>query len=133
MRQTSTRFRELLIKVTGYWIFKQKKIPIGCDIIKRVPSLQGIAPIVLHHHERMDGSGYPNGQSGDEISLSSRIIGVVDAFDAMTSGRPYRESWTHDVALLELQRCAGSQFDPDVVAVLEQVVMSETTAAAMVA
>lgn len=115
------------------YLIIQKHSAIGSDIIKRVPSLQAIAPIVLHHHERLDGSGYPNGQSGVEISLSSRIIGAVDAFDAMTSVRPYREPWTPDVALLELQRCSGSQFDPDVVAVLEQVVKSETTAAAMAA
>ncbi len=115
------------------FVIIQKHSAIGSDIIKRVPSLQNIAPIVLHHHERLDGSGYPDGQSGNEISLSSRIIGVVDAFDAMTSIRPYRESWTTGVAVSELQRCAGSQFDPDVVEVLEQIVMSETSKAALAA
>jgi HD-GYP domain-containing protein (c-di-GMP phosphodiesterase class II) len=102
----------------------QKHSAIGSDIIKRVPSLQHIAPIVLHHHERIDGSGYPNGQAGDEISLPSRIIGAVDAFDAMTSMRPYRDAMPTDFALGELTRGAGTHFDADVVQVLTGIVTS---------
>jgi HD-GYP domain-containing protein (c-di-GMP phosphodiesterase class II) len=67
---------------------------------------------VLHHHERWDGSGYPDGLSGDEIPLEARLLGVVDAFDAMTSRRAYRPALTVEQALVELERCAGSQFDP---------------------
>jgi HD-GYP domain-containing protein (c-di-GMP phosphodiesterase class II) len=104
----------------------QKHSAIGSDIVKRVPSLQHIAPIVLHHHERMDGSGYPNGQAGDEISLPARIIGAVDAFDAMTSMRPYRDAMPMEFAVNELRRGAGTHFDTDVVQILTGIVTSSS-------
>ncbi len=100
----------------------QRHSSIGSDIVKRVPSLQHIAPIVLHHHERIDGSGYPDGQAGEEISLSARIIGAVDAFDAMTSMRPYREAMPTEFALSELKRGAGTHFDADVVKILSGII-----------
>jgi len=78
----------------------------------------GVDPIaywVLHHHERWDGSGYPDGLAGDRIPLGARIIFVSDAFDAMTSDRIYRESLSFEDAVAEVERCAGSQFDPEVV------------------
>ncbi len=78
----------------------------------------GVDPIadwVLHHHERWDGSGYPNGLTGDEIPLGARIIFVADAFDAMTSQRVYREPLSEPDALAELRRCSGTQFDPEIV------------------
>lgn len=71
---------------------------------------------VRHHHERLDGRGYPDGLLGDAIPFESRLIFVVDAFEAMTSDRPYRRGMPVDAALAELRRCAGTQFDPDVVA-----------------
>lgn len=71
---------------------------------------------VRHHHERLDGRGYPDGLRGEAIPFESRLIFVVDAFEAMTSDRPYRRGMPVDAALAELRRCAGSQFDPDVVA-----------------
>jgi HD-GYP domain-containing protein (c-di-GMP phosphodiesterase class II) len=80
----------------------------------------GVEPVstwVLHHHEHWDGRGYPHGLSGEEIPLGSRILLVADAYDAMTSDRIYREHVAHDEAVAELERCAGSQFDPQVVAV----------------
>ncbi|MBX5467575.1 MAG: HD-GYP domain-containing protein [Firmicutes bacterium] len=70
---------------------------------------------VLHHHERWDGTGYPARQMGCEVALETRIIMVVDAYDAMTSDRPYRSAMTHEQALAELQRVAGTQLDPEVV------------------
>jgi HD-GYP domain-containing protein (c-di-GMP phosphodiesterase class II) len=85
-----------------------------------------VAEWVLHHHERWDGAGYPHGLAGEEIPLPSRIIFVADAFDAMTSRRPYREALAHDVALAELTCCSGSQFDPLVVDAL----VAELTVAA---
>lgn len=76
------------------------------------------APFVRAHHERFDGRGYPDGLGGDEIPLEARIIFVADAFEAMTSGRPYRGRMPVAEALGELRRCSGTQFDPGVVDVL---------------
>jgi putative nucleotidyltransferase with HDIG domain len=79
----------------------------------------GVDPVaewVLRHHERWDGAGYPDGLAGETIPLGARIVFVADAFDAMTSDRVYREPLTHEQAVEELRRCAGSQFDPGVVA-----------------
>jgi diguanylate cyclase (GGDEF)-like protein/putative nucleotidyltransferase with HDIG domain len=80
----------------------------------------GVEPVstwVLHHHERWDGRGYPHGLGGEDIPLGSRILFVADAYDAMTSDRVYRSHLDHDTAVAELERCAGTQFDPQVVAV----------------
>jgi HD-GYP domain-containing protein (c-di-GMP phosphodiesterase class II) len=76
---------------------------------------------VRHHHERYDGGGYPDGLCGDAIPLESRIILVADAFEAMTSDRPYRTAPGEEFAVAELRRHAGTQFDPDVVAALGRV------------
>jgi HD-GYP domain-containing protein (c-di-GMP phosphodiesterase class II) len=83
----------------------------------------GIEPVadwILHHHERWDGRGYPDRLPGNEIPLGARIIFVVDAYDAMTSDRVYRGRLTQMDALIELERCAGTQFDPSVVAALAE-------------
>ena len=77
--------------------------------------VDAIAQWVLHHHERWDGRGYPEGLAGDRIPLGSRIVFVADAFDAMTSDRVYRQRLSLEDALAELDRCAGTQFDPGVV------------------
>ena len=81
----------------------------------------GVDPVaewVLHHHERWDGSGYPDGVGGDQIPLGARIIFVADAYDAMTSDRVYRGRLSDDEAVAELGRCSGTQFDPGVVEAL---------------
>jgi diguanylate cyclase (GGDEF)-like protein/putative nucleotidyltransferase with HDIG domain len=75
-----------------------------------------VADLVLHHHERWDGAGYPDGQNGEHIPLGARIIFVTDAYDAMTSDRIYRPKRSSAAALAELERCAGTQFDPGIVA-----------------
>jgi putative nucleotidyltransferase with HDIG domain len=75
-----------------------------------------VADLVLHHHERWDGAGYPDGLEGEEIPLGARIIFVTDAYDAMTSDRVYRPRRSPESALAELVRCAGTQFDPGIVA-----------------
>ena len=78
----------------------------------------GVEPIaewVLHHHERWDGAGYPDGLGGEEIPIGARVIFVADAFDAMTSNRLYRPALSHVEALAEVERCSGTQFDPEVV------------------
>jgi HD-GYP domain-containing protein (c-di-GMP phosphodiesterase class II) len=77
-----------------------------------------VARIVRHEHERFDGTGYPDGLAGEEIPLGSRIILACDAYHAMTSDRPYRAGLGHTHAVAELVRCAGSQFDPRIVAAL---------------
>ena len=88
---------------------------IGAAIMSRSAFLQPALPAVLHHQERWDGTGYPAGLRGEEISLQGRIIAVVDTFDAIVSSRPYRAGRSPEVALAEIERCSGSQFDPAVV------------------
>jgi len=85
---------------------------MGKNIIAHLPELEKVLPGVLHHHEQFDGNGYPAGLKGEEIPIIARIIGVADAFDAMTSDRPYRKALSHEAAFAELERCSGSQFDP---------------------
>jgi len=87
----------------------------GANILRPVPALAPVIPAVLHHHERWDGKGYPDGLAGEQIPLPARIIAVADAFDAMTSARPYRRPLTREQALEELRRGAGTQFDPALV------------------
>ena len=88
---------------------------IAADILKNAPALKDAVPIVYHHHEHYDGSGYVSGASGDEIPVAARILSVADAFVAMTSKRPYRPALTVGQALQEMERYAGTQFDPHVV------------------
>lgn len=94
---------------------------IGAHIIANVQELGAVADWIRHHHERVDGQGYPAGLVGEQIPLEARILAVADAFDAMTSQRPYRQALTAEEALNELQQCAGSQFDPHVVEAFLQV------------
>ncbi|QTA86983.1 HDIG domain-containing protein [Desulfonema magnum] len=88
---------------------------IGYNILSRIPMLREISEIVLHHHERFDGKGYPRGLMGDKIPLESRIIAVADAFDAMTSDRPYRKGMPSDDAVREINRHKETQFCPLIV------------------
>ena len=87
----------------------------GGHLLGSIACLESAIPCVLHHHERYDGQGYPEQLSGEDIPLSGRIISVADAFDAMTSDRPYRRRLPVRSALAELRRGAGRQFDPQVV------------------
>ncbi len=88
---------------------------IGAGIVGSSEFLRPALPAVLHHHERWDGTRYPDGLSGEAIPLASRILGVAEAFDAIVNARPYRGKRTRSEALSELRRCAGGQFDPAVV------------------
>ncbi len=88
---------------------------IGFDIIKDIPFLADVAEIVLTHHERFDGGGYPRGLKGEEILLSARIFAVADTLDAITSDRPYRRASSFESARETIRRLSGSQFDPQVV------------------
>ena len=95
----------------------RKHPTLGCEIAKSIPFLEASADIVYAHHEHYDGSGYPRGLKGEEIPLGARIFAVADAYDAMTSDRPYRDALGHDYAVEEVRRCAGTQFDPQIVQV----------------
>ena len=104
------------------WALMREHPVIGERIVASVAGLAHLAPVVRAEHERWDGTGYPDGLVGDEIPLASRIVFCCDAFHAMTSHRPYRESIGTERALEELEGNAGSQFDPNTVAALLAVV-----------
>ncbi len=99
---------------------------IASDILDQTPALKAVAPIVYHHHEHFDGSGYVSGISGSDIPLGARILSVADAFVAMTSDRPYRAAMTQRKAAQELADKAGTQFDPDVVRAFLTLLASDT-------
>ncbi len=88
---------------------------IGSNILERLPVLKEISTLVLFHHERFDGLGYPDGLEGEEIPLAARIVAVVDAFDALSSDRPYRKAKGYDECFQEIELHVGSQFCPVVV------------------
>jgi putative nucleotidyltransferase with HDIG domain len=88
---------------------------IGGNIIKPLQFFPKERELILHHHEHVDGSGYPDKLAGAAIPATARILAVADAYDAMTSSRPYRQARTHDYAAWELRRCSQTQFDPEVV------------------
>jgi putative nucleotidyltransferase with HDIG domain len=97
------------------WEFIRRHTIIGERIVAAAPALRPVAALVRSSHERWDGHGYPDALAGEQIPLGARIVSVCDAFDAMVADRPYRAGMDAADALAELRRCAGSQFDPDVV------------------
>ena len=105
----------------------QQHCTIGRRILQSLQPLRQVAQIVEQHHERFDGTGYPRGLHGEQILLSARIIAVVDAFDAMTSSRPYRRALPREEAARRLRAGRGTQFDPDVVEVLCRYVLAIST------
>jgi HD-GYP domain-containing protein (c-di-GMP phosphodiesterase class II) len=113
-----------------YEVMKRHSL-LGFDIVQAA-DMPLEAAWVRHHHERFDGGGYPDGLAGEEIPLESRIVLAADAFEAMTSDRPYRKAPGAEFALAELRRHAGSQFDPAVVAALCRV-LDRTEAEAVAA
>jgi len=94
------------------WVDMRRHPQIGHDMIKEIGFLSGAATIVLAHHERYDGKGYPNGLAAEEIPLGARIFVLADTFDAMTSDRPYRKALSVEASRDEIIRCSGTQFDP---------------------
>jgi two-component system cell cycle response regulator len=107
------------------WSFMRRHPLIGERILLAAPALRPVARLVRSSHERWDGGGYPDGLSGDEIPLGARVVAVCDAFDAMTTERPYRQPISKEEAVSELRRCAGTQFDPMVVEAFCRVIARE--------
>jgi HD-GYP domain-containing protein (c-di-GMP phosphodiesterase class II) len=103
------------------WALMREHVSIGAEVVASVPMLAHLAPIVRSCHERFDGAGYPDGLAGEAIPLPSRIVFVCDAYDAMTSVRPYRPALREAETRQELQRQAGVQFCPSAVAALVHV------------
>ena len=115
------------------WAFIKEHTVIGERILAASPPWKRVAAIVRATHERWDGAGYPDGLAGAAIPLAARIIAVCDAFSAMTSRRPYRVEVSREKGLAELQGCAGTQFDPEVVAALLRVLAKRADARAAIA
>lgn len=111
--------KEILSKKTPLTIEEWEELkqhPIhGVDIVSSVEALKNVAPLILHHHEKYDGTGYPCRMKGKDIPYLARVLTVVDSFDAMTSNRPYKNKISYEQGLEELRKCSGSQFDPEIV------------------
>jgi HD-GYP domain-containing protein (c-di-GMP phosphodiesterase class II) len=87
----------------------------GVDIVGPIELLEQVKEVILHHHERFDGGGYPGGLSGEGIPMGARILAVVDSYSSMLSDRPYRPALSVEEAIEELRQCRGTQFDPRIV------------------
>lgn len=114
---------DAILRKKGKLSFEEYKIikthpQIGAEIIRAVHFLRDVAPIILHHHERVDGQGYPSGLKDGEIPLSARIVAIADAYQALTSDRPYRKAYSRKEALTILKKEAGTHFDKKIVSAL---------------
>ena len=110
------------------WDIIKKHPEVGANIVQPLSFTQRERNIILHHHERLDGNGYPHGIGGDELDTLTRIITIADSYDAMTSKRNYRRNLSEVEAVEELRRCVGTQFDPDLVEVFSIAVFDQKTA-----
>lgn len=108
------------------WVEMKRHPEIGYRIVQATPELANVADFILSHHERWDGAGYPRGLRGREIPLLCRILAVTDAYDAMTNDREYRKAMSCEDAILELERNAGTQFDPDIVSLFIHILQENT-------
>jgi HD-GYP domain-containing protein (c-di-GMP phosphodiesterase class II) len=107
------------------WIEMKRHPEIGYRIAQNTPDLADVSELILCHHERWDGTGYPAGIAGEKIPLNCRILAVVDAFDAMTNDRAYRKALSREAAIHELLDNAGTQFDPNIVEIFVSILQCE--------
>jgi HD-GYP domain-containing protein (c-di-GMP phosphodiesterase class II) len=98
---------------------------MGAELLKNFPALHNLIPIVRHHHERFDGRGYPDGLQGEQIPFEARVVSVADAVEAMASDRPYRQACTLAEIKAEIEKHAGTQFDPQIVKVFLEIIELE--------
>jgi HD-GYP domain-containing protein (c-di-GMP phosphodiesterase class II) len=96
-------------------------VQLGASMIEMLGEMHPIVPLIRHHHESWDGTGYPDGMKGEEIPMISRVISVADMYDAMTSDRPYRKRRSHEWAVEEIKRVSGTKLDPRVAEAFLQV------------
>ncbi len=122
--QRTSLFKPGPLNAKEYDAVKQHTI-LGAEIIKAVHSLRSLAPIIRHHHERVDGRGYPDGLKGQDIPLEARIICLADSLEAMASDRPYRKALSYEDILYEIESNKGTQFDPLVVDAFHNVLARE--------
>lgn len=102
-------------KLNDYeWGIMKSHPQVGADILNKSPHFNRIAAIILHHHERYDGRGYPFGAAGESIPVGARIIAVCDSIDAMASARAYREALSLDVCKSEIEKNIGTMYDPEI-------------------
>ena len=111
------------------WVILREHPSIGADMVARIPGLARTQLAIRHHHERFDGQGYPDRLAGESIPMAARVLAAVDAYNAMTEIRPYRDARDREEALEELRRNAGTQLDPTVVDALCRVLDGENAAA----
>lgn len=107
------------------WVEMRKHAEHGYKILENIPFLGNARHVVRQHHERFDGKGYPQQLKGKEIILGARIFAIIDTYDAMTSDRPYRKGLPHEVAMEEIKKCSGTQFDPNLAAVWSRIPKDE--------
>ncbi|HEY4663071.1 MAG TPA: HD-GYP domain-containing protein [Candidatus Humimicrobiaceae bacterium] len=107
------------------WVEMKKHPEVGYEIVKEIVFLKNSAKAILHHHEKIDGGGYPYGIKGDKIPLFAKILTVADAYDAMTSNRPYKKALTQKKAIKELERCADKDFDRKISGIMIEIIKEE--------
>jgi putative nucleotidyltransferase with HDIG domain len=113
------------------WAIMRTHAATGAEVVSNIPVLRPLAPVIRAHHERWDGQGYPDQLKGEAIPFGARIIAVVNAYTAMIVDRPFQKACSQAMALAELKRCAGTQFDPQIVEAMEHLLLSDQLKAEM--